>query len=114
MKKSKQGAPGSVRPFVSAGKGPAGVMNSLPRARTRVVCHTGVNEGNPFLAIPRAREGAHAGDVRSKAALAAWRVKTFGGNYDPVRAVVDEAVTAFSSRQPVGATRVLLSSISHT
>ena len=37
MKKSKQGAPGSVRPFASAGKGPAGVMNSLPRARTRVV-----------------------------------------------------------------------------
>ena len=27
-------------------------------------------------------------------------MKTFGGNYDPVRAVVDEAVAAFSSRQP--------------
>ena len=37
MKESKQGAPGSVRLFASAGKGPAGVMNSLPRARTRVV-----------------------------------------------------------------------------
>ena len=78
----------------------SGVMHTPSRARTRVVCHTGVNENNPFIAIPRTREGAHARDVRSKAALAAWRVKTFGGNYDPVRAVVDEAVAAFSSRQP--------------
>ena len=84
----------------ACGKASHGVMNSAPRARTRVVCHTGVNEDNPFIAIPRTREGAHARDVRSEAALAAWRVKTFGGNYDPVRAVVDEAVAAFSSRQP--------------
>ena len=27
-------------------------------------------------------------------------MKTFGGNYDPVRVAVDEAVAAFSSRQP--------------
>ena len=52
MKESKQGAPGSVRPFASAGTDPAGsvgtdpagvmntgggVMNAPPRARTRVV-----------------------------------------------------------------------------
>ena len=83
----------------ACGKASHGVMNSAPRARTRVVCHTGVNEDNPFLAIPRARAGARE-DVRSEVAIAAWRVKTFGGNYDPVRVAVDEAVAAFSSRQP--------------
>ena len=77
----------------------SGVMHTPSRARTRVVCHTGVNENNPFLAIPHAHAPARRG-VRSEAALAAWRVKTFGGNYDPVRVAVDEAVAAFSSRQP--------------
>ena len=78
MKKSKQGAPDSARLSCPVGTDPAGVMNTgggvmntPSRARTRVVCHTGVNEDNPFIAIPRTREGAHARDVRSKAALAA-------------------------------------------
>ena len=98
MREERSGAPDSAHRF-DASRVRAGASTGVP-ARKRVVCHTGVNEDNPFIAIPRTREGAHARDVRSKAALAAWRVKTFGGNYDPVRAVVDEAVAAFSSRQP--------------
>jgi hypothetical protein len=35
-----------------------------------------------------------------EAALAAWRVRQFGGDFDPVRAVVEDAVAAFSRRQP--------------
>ena len=37
---------------------------------------------------------------KRKAALAAWRIKRFGGDFDPVRAVVEDAVAAFSRRQP--------------
>ena len=71
-----------------------GVMNTPPRARTRVVCHTEVlNE--PLRAIPRARENS-----TSKAALAGWRIATFGGDFDPVRVAVDKAVAEFSTRQP--------------
>ena len=36
----------------------------------------------------------------NEAALAAWRMRTFGGDIDPVRAAVDDAVAAFSKRQP--------------
>ncbi len=101
MKNSKQGAPGSVRPFASAGKGPAGVMNSLPRARTRVVglgsSPTGIlNESLLDLPRTRARSG-----TRPWSDFAAWRIKTFGGDFDPVRVAVDEAVAAFSTRNPV-------------
>ena len=101
MKKSKKGAPGSVRPFVSAGKGPAGVMNSLPRARTRVV---GLGSSpteilkESLLDLPRTR--ARSG-TRPWTDFAAWRIKTFGGDFDPVRVAVDEAVSAFSTRNPV-------------
>ena len=74
------------------------VMNRPPRARARVVCHTEVlNE--PLRAIPRVRAGAHETGT-SRVALAGWRIATFGGDFDPVRAAVDEAVSAFSSRQP--------------
>ena len=41
-------------------------------------------------AVSRARE----------AALAAWRVRQFGGDFDPVCAVVEDAVAAFSRCQP--------------
>ena len=100
MKKSKQGAPGSVRPFASAGKGPAEVMNSLPRARTRVV---GLGSSpteilkESLLDLPRTRA---RGGTKPQADFAAWRVKTFGGDFDPVRVAVDEAVAEFSVRDP--------------
>ena len=76
----------------------AGVINkgeSYEQAsRARVVCHTGLN--NSLKAIPRVCAPARV----NEAALAAWRVRTFGGDIDPVRAVVDDAVAAFSTRQP--------------
>ena len=82
---------GGVLP--SAGGAPE-VINRLESvSRARVVCHTGV-DSQPFGNIPGARP------YTREAALAAWRVRQFGGDYDPVRAVVDDAVKAFSHRQP--------------
>ena len=69
---------------------PSGVINKPVVSRARVVCHTGVRL--PSLGIPSA--GARG------TALAAWRVRQFGGDFDPVRAVVEDAVAAFSRRQP--------------
>lgn len=71
---------------------PGGVINRPAASRARVVCHTGVNL--PSLGIPSA--GARA----REAALAAWRVRQFGGDFDPVRTAVEDAVSAFSRRQP--------------
>ena len=51
------------------------VMHSLPRARTR-------------------------GRSRPQADFVAWRIKTFGGDFDPVSVAVDEAVAEFSMRDP--------------
>ena len=84
MKESKQGAPDSVRPFVSAGTDPAGsvgtdpaevknsgtgVVNTPPRARTRVVCppcsHTEILK-NLFVVVPRARARAYATVARTR------------------------------------------------
>ena len=62
----------------------------------------------------RTREGSSAADCRSAggqswresvrtrddANFSAWRVKTFGGNFDPVRKAVEDAVAEFSDRQP--------------
>ena len=76
------------------------VMNSLPRARTRVVGHgsspTEILKES-LLDLPRTR--ARSG-TRPWTDFAAWRIKTFGGDFDPVRVAVDEAVSAFSTRQP--------------
>ena len=75
-------------------------LSTAPLAsRARVVCHTqtyGVIN-NPVLVIPRACAPAR---VRSEANLASWRIKQFGGDYDPVAAIVDEAVAELSKRQP--------------
>ena len=54
----------------------------------------------PLTVIPRAR--AHVredGTPRSEAALAEWRTKTFGGDFDPVREAVEDAIAEFSDRQ---------------
>ena len=64
-----------------------------------MVCHTetyGVIN-NPVLVIPRACAPAR---VRSEANLVSWCIKQFGGDYDPVAAIVDEAVAELSKRQP--------------
>ena len=38
--------------------------------------------------------------VREESAdFTAWRVKTFGGNFDPVREAVEDAIAEFSDRQ---------------
>ena len=85
------------------------VMNSADASRahtrTRVVSPTGIlKESLIDLPGAHAREGApthahayiHAHENRD---FAAWRVKMFGGDFDPVREAVEDAVTAFSDRQ---------------
>ena len=48
------------------------------------------------------------GAPRSEVALTAWRVKTFGGDFDPVREAVEDSVNAFSYRQPEDDRRIWL------
>ena len=76
------------------------VMHSLPRARARVVgpgsSPTEILKES-LLDLPRART---QGRSRPQSDFAAWRIKTFGGDFDPVRVAVEEAVAAFSSRDP--------------
>ena len=78
----------------------AGVVNTPPRAHTRVVCppcsHTEILKES-LLDLPRVRT---RGRSRPQSDFAAWRIKTIGGDFDPVRVAVDEAVSAFSTRQP--------------
>ena len=115
MKKSKQGAPDSARLSGSVGTDPAevmnnrpGVMNSPPRARTRVV-------GQPCSPTEILKEslcspttGARTrvcesgkATIRDRGAyFRAWRAAKFGGDFDPVRVAVDEAVAEFSVRDP--------------
>ena len=50
----------------------------------------------PILARPRARTRG----PQLLAKFKAWRIKTFGGDFDPVAVAVDEAVAAFSTKQP--------------
>ena len=90
-----------------------GVMNnpdaSRARTRTRGMSYGDINN-IPLVVIPRAC--AHAreenGKPHSEAALAQWRTTTFGGDFDPVRAAVDEAESSFSSRQPEDDRRIWL------
>ena len=90
----------------------SGVMHnpqpSRARTRTRGMSYGDINN-IPLTVIPRAR--AHVrkdGAPRSEAALAAWRTKTFGGDFDPVRESVEDAVNAFSYRQPEDDRRIWL------
>ena len=82
---------------------------SRARTRTRGMSYGDINN-IPLVVIPRAC--AHAreenGKPHSEAALAQWRTTTFGGDFDPVRVAVDEAVSAFSSRQPEDDRRIWL------
>ena len=76
----------------------SGVINthqpSRARTHARVVRPTGIlNES--LIDIPGARAR-----VRAKSAdFTAWRVKTFGGDFDPVREAVEDAVAEFSDKQ---------------
>ena len=76
-------------------------LSTVPSAsRARGVCHTLESYGvinNPVFVIPRACASAR---VRSDANLKAWREKKFGGDFDPVAAIVDEAVAELSKGQP--------------
>jgi hypothetical protein len=82
----------------------SGVMHnpqpSRARTRTRGMSYGDINY-IPLTVIPCARAHVREDAVtRSESALAEWRTKTFGGNFDPVRAVVEDAVAEFSNRQP--------------
>ena len=72
-------------------------QSSRAYTRTRGMSYGDINN-IPLSVIPRAY--AHAreenGKPHSEAALAQWRTTTFGGDFDPVRAAVDEAVSSFS------------------
>ena len=91
----------------------SGVMNSpqpsRAHTRTRGMSYGDINN-IPLVVIPRAC--AHAreagGKPHSEAALTQWRTNTFGGDFDPVRVAVDEAVSMFSSRQPEDDRRIWL------
>ena len=78
----------------------SGVMHTPPRARTRVV---GLGSSpteilkESLLDLPHART---RGRSRPQGDFAAWRIKTFGGDFDPVSVAVDEAVAEFSMRDP--------------
>ena len=80
------------------------VMHSLPRARTRVVCppcsHTEILKESSCSRTTRARASAKAPIRDRDAYFRAWRDVSFGGDFDPVRVAVDEAVATFSTRQP--------------
>ena len=64
----------------------------------------------PLSVIPRACAHARGagGKPHSESALTQWRTNTFGGDFDPVRVAVDEAVSMFSSRQPEDDRRIWL------
>ena len=70
------------------------------RVRVRVVCPYGDINNIPLSVIPRACAHAREENGKPSEVLAQWRTKKFGGDFDPVRVAVDEAVSMFSSRQP--------------
>ena len=82
------------------------VMHSQPRARTRVVCppcsHTEILKESSCSRTTRTRtrKGGKSPIRNRDAYFRAWRDASFGGDFDPVRVAVDEAVSAFSTRQP--------------
>ena len=107
MQEKKQGAVpvGAALEVMNSG---GGVMHTPPRARTRAVgqpCSpTGILEESSCSPTTGAcacvREGGKARIRDTAAYFRAWREAKFGGDIDPVRAAVDEAVAAFSTRDP--------------
>ena len=80
---------------------------SLARTRTRGMSYGDINN-IPLSVIPRACAHAREGNGKPSEVLAQWRTKKFGGDFDPVRVAVDEAVSMFSSRQPEDDRRIWL------
>ena len=76
----------------------SGVMHnpqsSRSHTRTRAVSPTGILKES-LTVLP----GAHARVREESADFTAWRVKTFGGDFDPVREAVEDAIAEFSDRQ---------------
>ena len=76
-----------------------GVMHSPQPSRARTHAHvvrpTGILKES-LLDLP----GARARVREESADFTAWRMKTFGGDFDPVREAVEDAVAEFSDRQP--------------
>ena len=77
------------------------------RARTRGMSYGDINN-IPLSVIPRACAHAREENGKPSEVLARWRTKKFGGDFDPVRVAVDEAVSMFSSRQPEDDRRIWL------
>ena len=84
------------------------------RARAHAVC-TPVVDRRDIFNIPcsqtaHARTPASArAHVRNPAAyFKAWREARFGGDFDPVRAAVEEAVASFSTKTPESDRRIWL------
>ena len=77
----------------------SGVINthqpSRARTHARVVRPTGILKES-LTDLP----GARARVREESADFTAWRVKTFGGDFDPVCEAVEDAVAEFSDRQP--------------
>ena len=110
MEKSNTGEPNSARPS-PASRTRAGKHTPAPaHARARAVCPPEADRRD-ILDIPcsqTACAGAHA-RVRNPAAyFKAWREAKFGADIDPVRAAVDEAVAAFSTKTPKTDRRIWL------
>ena len=79
------------------------VIDTQPASRTRVDCQRNSSQSG-YIHIPSSqttgaracvREGGTAIRCR-EAYFRAWRIAKFGGDFDPIRVAVDEAVAAFS------------------
>ena len=79
-----------------------GKVIDRPRASVRVDCQR-ISSQSGYNNIPSsqtmgARVRTREGDIRCREAyFRAWRIAKFGGDFDPIRVAVDEAVAAFSS-----------------
>ena len=96
-----------TRGFSSANMLSHSSQPSRARTRTRGMSYGDINN-IPLSAIPRACAHAREENGKPSEVLAQWRTKKFGGDFDPVRAAVDEAVSAFSMRQPQDDRRIWL------
>lgn len=56
--------------------------------------------GNRVVRLAGAPARTHAKGTKPHAQFKRWRIKQFGGDIDPVSAAVDDAVRAFSRRDP--------------
>ena len=86
------------------------VMNTPPRARARAIVDRRDILDIPCRQTAPARTPTRApARVKNPAAyFKVWREARFGGDFDPVRAAVEEAVAAFSSRNPDADRRIWL------